>query len=66
MTDSDLVERAIRNVRPSFNGNPRWVAVRDLFAVGSTSATSLCKRFDLDPDEELTNERRSYGKHEFS
>lgn len=66
MTDSDLVERAIRNVRPRFNGNPRWVAVRDLFAVGSTSATMLCRRFNLDPDEDLTNERRYDGEHEFS
>ena len=66
MTDSDLVERAIRNVKPNFKGSPRWVAVSDLFAVGCTSATLLCKRVNLDPDEELTYERRHDGEHEFS
>lgn len=30
---------------------PRWVAVRDALAVGSTSANHLCREHKLDPDE---------------
>lgn len=50
--DADLIRRAIRNAR----GNkarpvPRWSAVMDTFALGSTYAWQLCKRFGLDPDE---------------
>lgn len=46
-TDAELVERAVRGAK----GGPRWVAVKKAFAVGSTSAHNLCRRFGLDPDE---------------
>lgn len=51
----DLVQRAVRNAthrqRPA--NHPRWVYVRDTFAVGSTVAKDLCRRFGLDPDEDI-------------
>jgi hypothetical protein len=46
----DLVERAVRNARQP---GPRWCAVKATFALGSTRATELCRRFGLDPDEEF-------------
>lgn len=49
-TDDGLVERAVRNAKPT-RTRPRWVVVKAVFAVGSTSAHNLCRRFDLDPDE---------------
>ena len=54
-SDADLVERAVRNA--SKPGSPRWVAVRETFAFGSTSAHALCRRFGLDPDEGEANDR---------
>ena len=50
--DGDLVERAVRGAK--LKGRPRWVAVKDVFAVGSTSAHRLCERFGLDPEEVTT------------
>jgi hypothetical protein len=32
---------------------PRWVAVRDALAVGSTTANQLCREHKLDPDEQV-------------
>jgi hypothetical protein len=47
-----LVERAVRNAISHAAGpSPRWVAVRDTFAVGSRVAIGLCKAYGLDPDE---------------
>lgn len=53
ISDRSLVERAVRNAKPSQAGKaPKWVAVMDTFALGSTYAYQLCRDFDLDPDEE--------------
>ena len=56
--DEELLRRAVANCRdrtaPSGFQHPRWVAVADTFALGSTYAMELCKRFDLDPDELVT------------
>jgi hypothetical protein len=52
--DADLLHRAVKNARANYHKgrkHPRWVAVRDTFAIGSTSAHELCRRFGLDPDE---------------
>lgn len=48
-----LLERAVRSARPrnSRGWQPRWVAVKDCFALGSTYSTDLCRKFGLDPDE---------------
>jgi hypothetical protein len=52
--DAKLLERAVRGARPNRPGrHPRWVAVVDTFALGSTYATQLCRRFGLDPDEQV-------------
>lgn len=49
-----MVERAVRNARPRDAGkSPRWVAVRDTLAYGSTTSTLLCIHFGLDPHEEI-------------
>lgn len=56
-SDGDLVLRAIHNApRLLAPGVPRWVAVRNTFAVGSTTAKALCHRAGLDPDEVLRKE----------
>ena len=55
--DTALIERAVKNCRDrkSRKGerHPRWVAVMDTFALGSTYAMQLCRRFNLDPDEQV-------------
>lgn len=50
--EQDLIGRVMQNIRGnSRNPQPRWVLVRDQFAVGSTVSKALCREFDLDPDE---------------
>lgn len=51
LTDAELVERAVRQAGAIGFEDPRWVHVKRVFAVGSTTATLLCRRFGLDPDE---------------
>ena len=53
-TDTDLVQRAVRNAMPirSPFPLPRWSYVGGVFGLGSTSAHELCRRFGLDPDEQ--------------
>jgi hypothetical protein len=55
--DEKLVERAVRSARDRScrkgEKHPRWVAVMDAFALGSTFAHELCRRFGLDPDEQV-------------
>lgn len=47
-----LLWGALHNAKPRECGEaPRWVAVRDTFAVGSTSAHDLCRENGLDPEE---------------
>lgn len=54
LTFSRLVERAVRNASPHTAGeSPRWVAVMDTFATGSTTAMEICRAFDLDPHERV-------------
>lgn len=56
ISDEDLVRRAVRNARPREVGIevPRWSAIGETFGLGSTYATELCRRFGLDPHEQLT------------
>ncbi len=55
--DEKLLERAVRNARvlKSRKGekHARWVAVMSCFALGSGYAYELCRRFGLDPDEQV-------------
>lgn len=57
-TPESMVERAVRNARPHRCGDaPRWVAVQDTFALGSTYARELCRVHGLDPDEKVSGPR---------
>lgn len=50
----DLVDRAVRNAKPDTTGKTeRWVAVRDTFGVGKTTAKKLCRSYQLDPSKEV-------------
>lgn len=53
--DDDLLRRAVANCRArdarKGQKHQRWVAVMSTFALGSTYAKQLCRRFGLDPDE---------------
>lgn len=55
--DVVLLERAVRNSRGRCNRkgqkHPRWIAVMDTFALGSGFSMELCRRFGLDPFEEV-------------
>lgn len=37
---------------------PRWVAVKEVFAVGSTTARQLCRDYQFDPEEEVGAAKR--------
>lgn len=57
-SQAQLIERAVRAARPNRTTEaPRWVAVMDTFALGSTSATNLCRAFGLDPHERVQGAR---------
>jgi hypothetical protein len=53
--DDELLRRAVRCCRSpgarKGQKHARWIAVVDTFALGSTFAHQLCRRFGLDPDE---------------
>jgi hypothetical protein len=53
ITDDDLLRRAITNCRSKNHGRKhyRWVAVMDVFVLGSSYSRELCLRFGFDPDE---------------
>lgn len=55
---TELLRRAVTTARSRQHNkgvkHPRWVAVKDIFALGSGYAHELCRRFDLDPDEEVS------------
>lgn len=57
LSTEKLLEKAVRNARSrsAYKGrkHPRWTAVMDAFALGSTYAHDLCRKFGLDPDEEI-------------
>ena len=50
-----LIERAMFAMKPrSYKSCPRWVAVMDTFATGSTMAYALCVAHGYDPEEKIT------------
>jgi len=55
VSDNELLLRAVRSALDSRKNkgvpHPRWVAVMDVFAVGSNYALLICQRFGYDPDE---------------
>lgn len=56
IADDVLLMRAVRSARSDQHGrgkHPRWVAVAEKFGLGSTYAHQLCRRFRLDPDEQV-------------
>lgn len=54
LTAEALVERAVRNAGHGGDWPMcRWSWVGRIFGLGSTSASDLCRHFDLDPDEIL-------------
>lgn len=50
IADEELLRRAVRSCRKHRGSKPMWSVVADRFALGSTYAGQLCRRFDLDPD----------------
>jgi len=55
-THEKLVRRAMNNAKANDTGDgPRWAAVRDTFAVGSTTAIELCLHYGLNPHEFVHN-----------
>lgn len=55
ITDADLVRRAVMNARPrGMGGAPRWAAVMDTFALGSTYAWELCEATGFDPEAQVS------------
>ena len=53
VSDEDLLKRVMRNLDAGRDHQPRWVAVMETFAVGSTYARLICDRFNMDPYEAL-------------
>lgn len=58
LSDETLLRRAVATARDrdarKGQRHPRWVAVADTFALGSTYAHQLCRRFGFNPDEEVS------------
>lgn len=53
-SDRELLRRAVTYaVNDTKRRTERWILVRNLFHIGSTTAIALCREFDLDPGEEL-------------
>lgn len=52
ISDSQLLRRAVTATRRDRAGKlqPRWVAVMDVFGLGSTYARQLCVRYGLNPE----------------
>lgn len=57
ISDADLVGRAVRNARDpaarKSDKHPRWVHVMHTFSLGSGYSQSLCRSFNLNPDEKV-------------
>ena len=55
--DSNLLARAVRGSRDpgrrKGERHPRWVAVQAIFGLGSTYSHQLCRRFGIDPNEQV-------------
>jgi hypothetical protein len=53
IADDELLRRAVRDCRLLGGRDklPLWSVVARRFAIGSTFAWQLCRRFELDPDE---------------
>ena len=52
--DLSLLEWAVMHAgHDAAERSIRWSSVGALFGLGSTSATALCRRFDVDPDEQV-------------
>ena len=58
IADDELLRRAVHSARKRHarrgEKHTRWAAVMDAFLLGSTYAAELCRRFDLDPNEEVS------------
>jgi len=51
--DNRLLWGVMHNLKATNKVKTRWAVVVNTFGCGSTKATELCRRFNLDPDEEL-------------
>lgn len=61
-TDETILGNVIRQAgRDRRVRGPRWAAVSELCAVGSTTAHALCRRFGVDPDEKVGGPRCGCG-----
>lgn len=52
ITDTELLGRVIKHApNHAFAPKPRWHCIAELLAIGSESATTMCRRFGYDPDK---------------
>jgi hypothetical protein len=58
IADAELLRRVLRTIGKDRHRAPRWVHVADAFALGSTYAAQLCRRFGQDPGTQVGNPRR--------
>ena len=56
--DEKLLERAVKGARPWRVDGPRWTAISDTFGLGSTYSRQLCRRFGLDPEQQVSRPAR--------
>jgi hypothetical protein len=62
--DAELVEYTVRNAGRLLPRNPRWHHVAEAIGLGSTYAAQLCRRFGLDPEEEVGTEQETEEEEE--
>lgn len=48
-TDDELLRRAVLALSKSRGNKPRWVYIKNAFALGAGSSRELCRRFNIDP-----------------
>lgn len=51
--DAELLKRAVTNARPRKGRTVRWAVISDAFGLGSTYSIQLCRRFGIDPYQQI-------------
>ena len=52
IADEELLRRAVKFARRR-RSEPKWAAVSYIFGLGSTYSVQLCRRFGIDPDQNV-------------
>ncbi len=58
ITDKELIKRLLKGIANGPQGRQaRWSHVGFVLSTGSTSATNICKKYDINPHEEIGHDK---------